>query len=150
VTLASTGSGAQGVNIEFDDDKRRIDVEAIHAFLSAQAYWAIGRPLATQQRLVDEASRVVGAYDGDRQIGFCRSVTDGVSFAYLADVYVLPEYRGRGVGERLVRHMVDGSPHTDCRWLLHTADMQPLYRKVGFTEPSARVMERRPRAAVTR
>jgi ribosomal protein S18 acetylase RimI-like enzyme len=135
-----------GVSIEFDDDKSRIDVEAIHAFLSTQAYWAIGRPLETQQRLVDEASRVVGVYDEDRQIGFCRCVTDGVSFAYLADVYVLPEYRGRGLGERLVRHMVEDGPARDCGWLLHTGDMHRLYRKVGFTEPSERVMERRPQA----
>ena len=99
------------MSIEFDDDKSRIDVEAIHAFLSTQAYWAIGRPLETQQRLVDEASRVVGLYDGERQIGFCRAVTDGVSFAYLADVYVLPEYRRRGLGERLLRHMIDDGPH---------------------------------------
>jgi GNAT superfamily N-acetyltransferase len=129
-------------SIEFDDDKSRVDVEAIHAFLSTEAYWAIGRPLETQQRLVDEASRVVGVYDGNRQIGFCRAVTDGVSFAYLADVYVLPAYRGRGLGERLVRYMIDAGLHEDCRWLLHTRDMHQLYRKVGFTEPSKRVMER--------
>jgi GNAT superfamily N-acetyltransferase len=102
VTVASTDYGA-GVDIEFDDDKSRLDVEALHAFLSTHAYWAIGRPLETQQRLVDEASRVVGVYEGGRQIGFCRSMTDGVSFAYRADVYVLPEYRGRGLGEQLVR-----------------------------------------------
>jgi GNAT superfamily N-acetyltransferase len=134
------------MDVEFDDDKRRVDVEAIHAFLSTQAYWALGRPLKTQQRLVDEASRVVGAYRGQRQIGFCRAVTDGVSFAYLADVYLLPEYRGHGRGERLLQHMIDGGPHKHCRWLLHTGDMHPLYRKLGFTEPSERVMERRPDA----
>jgi GNAT superfamily N-acetyltransferase len=128
--------------IELDDDRRRIDVAAIHAFLSTQTYWAVGRTLETQQRLVDEASRVVGLYDGDRQIGFCRSVTDGVSFAYLADVFVLPAYRGRGLGERLVRYMVDGAPYSDCRWLLHTRDMHPVYRKVGFGEPTENVMER--------
>jgi ribosomal protein S18 acetylase RimI-like enzyme len=132
------------VSIEFDDDKSRIDVNAIHAFLSTQAYWAIGRSLATQQRLVDEASRVVGLYDGEKQIGFCRAVTDGVSFAYLADVYVLPEYRRRGLGEQLLRHMTDERPHKDRRWLLHTGDMHSLYCRVGFTEPSNRVMERRP------
>src|SRR3954454_20190182 len=98
-------------DVEVDDDKRRIDVTAIHAFLSTQAYWAIGRSLETQQRLVDEASRVVGVYDENRQVGFCRAVTDGVSFAYLADVYVLQEYRGRGLGERLVRYMIDAGPH---------------------------------------
>jgi ribosomal protein S18 acetylase RimI-like enzyme len=71
-------------------------------------------------------------------------VTDGVSFAYLADVYVLPGYRRRGLGERLLRHMIDDGPHRDRRWLLHTADMHRLYRKVGFTEPSDGMMERRP------
>jgi GNAT superfamily N-acetyltransferase len=70
------------MTIEFDDDKSRIDVAAIHAFLSTQADWAI----------------VVGVYDGGEQIGFCRCVTDRVSFAYLADVYVLPAYRGRWIG----------------------------------------------------
>ena len=141
---ACGGREDQRVSIEFDDDKSRVDVEEVHAFLSTQAYWAIGRPLETQQRLVREASRVIGLYDGSRQVGFCRAVTDGVSFAYLADVYVLPEYRGRGLGERLVRHMIDEGPHKDRRWLLHTGDMHPLYRKLGFTEPSERVMERRP------
>ena len=130
-------------DVEVDDDKRRIDVPAIHAFLSTQADWAIGRTLETQQRLVDEASRVVGLYHGAQQIGFCRSVTDGVSFAYLADVYVLAEYRKRGLGERLVRHMVEGAPFASCRWLLHTPDMHSFYRKVGFRAPSLRVMERR-------
>ena len=60
-----------------------------------------------QDRLIDEAARVVGLYDGDRQIGFCRAATDGTSFVYLADVYVLEEYRGRGLGEELVREMVE-------------------------------------------
>jgi GNAT superfamily N-acetyltransferase len=130
------------MTIELDDDKDRVDVEAIHAFLSKQAYWALGRTLETQRRLVAEASRVVGAYDAGRQIGFCRAVSDGVAFAYLADVYVLPEYRGRGLGERLVRRMIDDGPYQDRRWLLHTGDMHPLYRKLGFSEPSERVMER--------
>ena len=130
------------MSIEFDDDKSRIDVEAIHAFLSTQAQWAIGRSVETQQRLVDEASRVVGLYDAGKQVGFCRCVTDQVAFAYLADVFVLPEYRGRGLGERLVRRMVEDGPFADQRWLLHTPDMHPLYRKVGFGDPSERVMER--------
>jgi GNAT superfamily N-acetyltransferase len=133
------------MSIEFDDDKSRIDIEAIHAFLSTQAKWAIGRQLKTQQRLVDEASRVVGLYDGPRQIGFCRAVSDGVSFAYLADVYVLREYRGRGLGAQLVRYMIEDGRYENCRWLLHTPDMHRLYRKVGFTRPSQRVMERLPK-----
>ena len=90
-----------------------------------------------------EASRVVGLYDGERQVGFCRAVSDGTSIAYLADVYVLPEYRGRGLGEELVREMVENGPLAEVRWLLHTSDMHGLYRKFGFDEPNYKVLERR-------
>jgi GNAT superfamily N-acetyltransferase len=130
--------------IEVDDSKERIDRTEVHRFLSEVAYWSLGRPRATQDRLIDEAARVVGLYDGDRQIGFCRAATDGTSFVYLADVYVLEEYRGRGLGEELVREMVENGGLTRLRWLLHTQDMHPLYRKVGFEEPDYKVMERRP------
>src|SRR5439155_24896430 len=88
-----------GGGLRLDDDKERIDVAEVHRFLSEGAYWAIGRPRETVERLVNEASRVVGLYDGEQQIGFCRAFTDGLALAYLADVYVLPEYRGRGLGE---------------------------------------------------
>src|SRR3954467_2290618 len=93
--------------IELDDDPGRVDVDAVHAFLSNDAYWAKGRPRDTVERLVREASRVVGRYDDDRLIGFTRTVSDGSSFAYLADVYVLPAYRGRGLGLELVRETVE-------------------------------------------
>ena len=131
-----------GGGIEVDDDKARIDRAEVHRFLSDESYWAKGRPRETQDRLIDEATRVVGLYDGDRQIGFCRAFTDGVSIAYLADVYVLAEYRGRGLGEQLVREMVDNGPFANVKWLLHTTDLHPLYRKLGFGEPSQKVMER--------
>ena len=130
--------------LELDDDKARIDRGAVHRYLCDDSYWATGRPRETQDRLIDEAARVVGLYDGAQQIGFCRAATDGVSFVYLADVYVLEEYRGRGLGEALVREMVDGSDMTHLKWLLHTSDMHPLYRKLGFDVPSAKVMERLP------
>jgi ribosomal protein S18 acetylase RimI-like enzyme len=128
---------------ELDDDPDRIDVDAVHAFLSTQAYWALGRPRETVERLVREASRVVGLYEGDRQVGFTRTVSDGHVFAYLADVYVLLEYRGRGLGTELVRETVDGGPFADRAWLLHTADAHALYEKLGFAKPSPRLMERR-------
>ena len=89
-----------------------------------------------------EALRVVGLYDGDRQVGFCRAFTDGVAIAYLADVYVLPEYRGRGLGEELVREMIENGPFAEVQWLLHTTDMHALYRKFGFDEPDYKVLER--------
>ena len=131
-----------GDGIELDDDPTRIDVDAVHDFLSNHAYWAIGRPRETVERTVREASRVVGLYAGGRQIGFARAFTDGVSIVYLADVYVLPELRGRGLGKELVREMVEGSPWADQKWLLHTRDAHELYRRFGFGAPSERVMER--------
>jgi GNAT superfamily N-acetyltransferase len=133
-----------GNGIELDDDRARIDRVEVHRFLSEESYWAAGRPRETQDGLIDQASRVVGLYDGTAQIGFCRAQTDGVSFVYLADVYVLEEYRGRGLGEELVREMVEHGPYAGMRWLLHTTNMHPLYRKFGFVEPSQKVLERAP------
>jgi GNAT superfamily N-acetyltransferase len=128
--------------LELDDEKARIDVGEVHRFLSEESYWATGRPRETVERLIREASRVVGLYDGGRQIGFCRAFTDGVAIVYLADVYVLPEYRGRGLGAELVREMVENGPYASLKWVLHTEDMHPLYRKFGFAEPSYKVLER--------
>jgi GNAT superfamily N-acetyltransferase len=130
--------------LELDDDKNRIDRAEVHRFLCDESYWAAGRPRDTVDRLIDTAARVVGLYDGDRQIGFCRAASDGTSFVYLADVYVLPEYRGRRLGEELVREMVENGDLVKLRWILHTSDMHPLYRKFGFRDPSAKVMERSP------
>jgi ribosomal protein S18 acetylase RimI-like enzyme len=128
--------------LELDDDPERVDVAAVHDFLANHAYWARGRPRETVERLVREAQRVVGLYDGERQVGFARAFTDGTAIVYLADVYVLPEYRGRGLGVELVRQMVERGPYADVKWILHTRDAHDLYRKLGFGEPSERVMER--------
>jgi GNAT superfamily N-acetyltransferase len=133
---------ALGDGLELDDAKDRIDLDEIHRFLSEVSYWAKGRRREVQDALVRDAVRVVGLYDGDRQIGFCRAATDGVSFVYLADVYVLPEYRGRGLGEELVCEMIERGPLAGMRWLLHTTNMHPLYRKLGFDVPDFKVMER--------
>jgi GNAT superfamily N-acetyltransferase len=130
--------------LELDDDKARVDRDAVHRWLSEQSYWAEGRSRDVQDRLVAEAQRVVGLYDGDRQIGFARAFTDDVSLVYLADVYVLDEYRGRSLGVELVRFMVEDGPYAERRWVLHTRDAHDLYRKFGFAEPSERVMERPP------
>jgi GNAT superfamily N-acetyltransferase len=131
-----------GPELEFDDDPGRIDVDAVHDYLANESYWAKGRPRDVVERLIREAQRVVGVYDGERQVGFARAFTDGVSLVYLADVYVLPEYQGRGVGVRLVREMVENGPYADLRWVLHTRDAHGLYQKFGFAEPSERLMER--------
>ena len=132
-----------GTEFELDDDPERIDVDSVHRFLAEDSYWARGRSRETVERLVREASRVVGLYHDRRQIGFCRAVSDGVVFAYLADVYVLPEYRGRGLGVELVREMVERGPYAGVRkWLLHTADAHGLYEKLGFGRPREITMER--------
>ena len=127
---------------ELDDDRTRIDLDALHDFLANHAYWAQGRARETVERHLREAQRVVGLYHEDRLAGYTRTVTDGVAFAYLADVYVLPEHRGRGLGLELVRFTIDGGPYAGVKWLLHTKDAHELYRKLGFGEPSVKVMER--------
>ncbi len=134
---------AIGDGIELDDDRARIDRAEVHRWLSEVSYWATARPRETQDRLVDTATRVVGLYDGEDQIGFCRAASDKVSFVYLADVYVLEEYRGRGLGEALVGFMLDDAELGNIRWLLHTTNMHALYRKFGFEEPDYKLMERR-------
>jgi GNAT superfamily N-acetyltransferase len=129
---------------ELDDSAQRIDVKEVHRFLSNESYWAKGRSYETQQRLVQEASRVVGLYHNNHQIGFARTVSDGAAIAYLADVYVLPQYRRRGFGTMIVRFAVDEGPFSHMRWVLHTVDAHGLYKKFGFAAASARAMERQP------
>jgi GNAT superfamily N-acetyltransferase len=127
---------------ELDDDPSRIDVDAVHRYLSEQSYWAAGRSRETVARLVREAARVVGLYRDGEQIGFARAVSDGVAVAYLADVYVLPADQGRGLGKELVRELVEGGPLAHVRWLLHTRDAHGLYEQFGFGPPDGRLMER--------
>ncbi len=115
-------------------DPARVDVGAAHAFLT-ESYWATGRSLATQQRAIEHSHLVVGAYDRhDRQIGFARMVTDLATYAWLCDVYVLPEARGTGVGTEMVRTIVEHPDVVDVRWQFQaTADAHDLYAAFGYT-----------------
>jgi GNAT superfamily N-acetyltransferase len=131
-----------GGGYELDDDPARVDVDAVHRYLSEESYWAGGRARETVERLVREATRVVGVYFNGQQVGFARAFSDGVALAYLADVYVLPEHRGRGLGVELVREIVENGPLAGVRWILHTRDAHALYRRFGFGAPSERLMER--------
>jgi GNAT superfamily N-acetyltransferase len=128
--------------IELDDDRERIDVATVHGYVSEHAYWALGRPYDAMEHLIRDAARVVGLYDQGRQIGFCRVASDDVTYAWLFDVYVLPEYRGRGFGVELVREAVENGPQAHLRWILHTKDMHRLYARFGFGTPGERCMER--------
>jgi GNAT superfamily N-acetyltransferase len=128
-----------------DDDRGRIDQAAVHAYLSGEAYWARGRGRAVMDELIKTAARVAGLYHpSGAQVGFARAVSDGHTVSYLADVYVLKEYRGRGHGFELVRFVVDEGPIAATKWFLHTRDMHRLYAKLGFSEPDERAMERFP------
>ena len=133
-----------GDGYELDDDRDRIDVAAVHRYISEESYWAPGREYAVMESLIGEAARVVGLYRGGRQVGFCRAARCSPGLFYLADVYVLEECRGRGLGVELVREMVELGPYADAKWLLHTSDAHELYRKLGFGLPGEKVMERSP------
>jgi GNAT superfamily N-acetyltransferase len=129
-----------------DDDPGRLDVDAVWAFLSRDAYWGRWRSRSDVERQIASAWRVMAAYDADgRLVGYARAVSDGVGIAYLADVFVLPAHRGRGLGTRLVAEMIEHGPGREFRWLLHTADAHGLYQRFGFQEPDHTLLER-PRA----
>ena len=132
-----------GDGYEVDDDRDRIDVAAVHAFLT-QAYWAVGRSVDVVADIDRTSARVVGVYHHGAQVGYARVLSDGHTTCYLADVYVLDEHRGRGLGRALVEVTVNGDPQlAPLRWLLHTRDAHSLYRKFGFEEPDFRFLERR-------
>ncbi len=130
---------------ELDDDPARIDVDAVHRYISTESYWGLGRSRELVQRTIEGSTRVLGLYRGDEQVGFARAVSDETTVAYLADVYVLSAHRGRGLGLALVREIVEGGSGRNVRWLLHTADAQGLYAKLGFAQdrPPHPLMERR-------
>lgn len=130
--------------LRLSTDQTEMDAVAIHAVLT-EMYWSRGIPLDTVRRAI-EGSLAIGVFDGDRQIAFARAVTDGATFAYVADVYVLEAYRGRGVATMMMEAMTTHPRLRGLRrWLLSTRDAHGLYLKFGFGPVSApdRLMERR-------
>ncbi|WP_156756384.1 GNAT family N-acetyltransferase [Actinokineospora pegani] len=129
---------------EISDDPTRLDRAVVHGFLTTEAYWHRWRTPADIDAQIAGSWRVVGAYDRvtGAQVGFARAVSDGVALGYLADVFVVPAARGRGVGKALVRALVEEGAGAGMRWLLHTADAHDLYRSFGFQEPDATYLER--------
>ncbi len=127
---------------EVDDDPARIDAAAAVEFLTTEAYWARWRGEEDIRRQIAAAWRVVGGYDETgAMVGFARAFADGGS-AYLADVYVLREHRGTGLGKAIVAMTVDQDPGQSLRWMLHTSDAHGLYRSFGFARPNGRYLER--------
>ncbi|CAN5742529.1 GNAT family N-acetyltransferase [soil metagenome] len=125
-------------------DKSRLNFKLIHDFLK-RSYWAEGVS-GENVRLRIENSLVFGLYDGQKQAGFARVVSDYAAFAYLADVFVLEAYRGRGLSKWLIGVVLSYSGLKDLKWSLATKDAQELYRRYGFTELThpEENMEKRP------
>ena len=131
---------------QLDDDPGRVDADAAVAFLTTEAYWGRWRGAEDIKAQIAAAWRVVGAYDpAGAMVGFARAFGDGGS-AYLADVYVLAEHRGAGLGRALARMMIEDGPGAGWRWMLHTSDAHGLYRQFGFAPPNGRYLERPPRS----
>ena len=113
-------------------DPSRIDAEAAHAFLS-RSYWAEAIPLEVVRRAI-AGSLAFAVLRGDEQVGFARVITDRATFAYLADVYILEPWRGRGLAHRLLE-AIQAHPELQGlrRWMLATRDAHGLYAAHGFT-----------------
>jgi len=116
----------------FSTDKSKLDFEVIHQYLSGESYWAKGISRDILKRSL-ENSMCFGVYKDNEQVGFARIISDKATFAYLADVFVVSEHRGKGLSKMLMQHIVD---HPELqglrRWLLGTADAHGLYARYGF------------------
>jgi GNAT superfamily N-acetyltransferase len=121
---------------EISTDPARIDVGMVHEFLT-NCYWAKGIPAETVRRSI-ENSTCFGVYLCKQQAGFARVVSDLATFAYLADVFILPPFRGRGLSKWLLECIL---AHPDLqgmrRWMLATRDAHALYARYGFTAVKA-------------
>lgn len=119
--------------VTISTDKGRLDLAVIHRFLSEESYWAGNRSI-DQTRTAIENSICFGLYTGDVQVGFARVVSDKATFAYLGDVFIVEEFRGLGLGKRLMEAIVQ---HPDLqglrRWILATRDAHGLYNRFEFT-----------------
>ncbi len=112
---------------------RKLNLDVIHEFLSRDSYWAKNRSRSLVERSL-EHSLNFGIYRADRQIGFARVVTDYATFAWLADVFIIEEYRGQALGKWLIETVISFEPLQGLRrWILATRDAHELYRKFGFS-----------------
>lgn len=119
--------------IEISTDKSKLQIEVIHQFLTT-SYWAKGRTIDEVRKTIEHCL-CFGVYLEDKQIGFARIATDYTVFAYLMDVFILPEYRGNGYSKKLIQAIIEDSELQSCTvWMLKTADAHALYKQFGYTE----------------
>ena len=117
--------------IEISTDQARLDIDVIHGFLQT-SYWAQGRKRSVVERSIRN-SLCFGVYVGGQQVAFARVVSDRAVFAYLMDVFVVPEYRGRGISKALMHAVLDHPDLQNLRvFLLGTQDAHGLYKQFGF------------------
>ncbi len=126
----STDLEKQGYSISTDPAK--LDIDVIHHYLSVDSYWAQNIPIDVVQRSIAN-SFCFGVYHYDQQIGFARMITDKATFGYLADVFVLPEHRGKGLSKWLIA-TIHAHPEMQGlrRWMLGTKDAHGLYKQFGW------------------
>lgn len=114
------------------DDKALLDIQAIHHYLSEESYWSEGIPLDTLINAIDN-SLCFGVYSNNQTIGFARIISDFATFAYLCDVYVLKEYRGKGISKQLIAFIMQHPSLKGLRrWMLMTKDAHGLYHQFGW------------------
>lgn len=115
-------------------DPGRLDLDAIHGYLSGESYWAQGRPRDVMQRAL-EHSLCFGVYAGDEQVGLARVVTDYATFAWLCDVFILEAHRGKGLGKWLIECVASHPQLQGLLFCLATRDAHGLYQRYGGFEP---------------
>ncbi len=121
---------------ELSTDPARVDIATVHAYLSTDGYWSVGRSREVVERSIANSGLVCAAYaiSSGELVGFGRMVTDLATFAWLCDVFVLPEHQRHGLGVAIVTMLVDHPAVSGAkRQLLATRDAHELYRRVGFT-----------------
>jgi GNAT superfamily N-acetyltransferase len=140
-------------SIEISTDRAQLDVAMIHAFLASDSYWVPGISRSSVEKCIKH-SLCFGVYADGRQIAFARVVTDYVRFAHLLDVFVLPEFRGRGISKLLMGNILSHPElRTIARYTLGTQDAHGLYAQYGFTaiaNPERQMELLRPKAAPPR
>jgi len=123
--------------LRISTDRDELDVDMIHRFLSQEAYWSRGIPRETVERAIAGSLCFGGYLDGGGQVAFARVTTDGATFGYLADVFVLPAWRGRGYSKQLVAAVLAHPQLQGLRRLmLATSDAHGLYAQFGFRAPA--------------
>jgi GNAT superfamily N-acetyltransferase len=115
------------------DDRALLDIDLVHHWLSTQSYWAKNRPRDVTERAIGGSLNLGLFADDGSQVGFCRWVTDGATFAWLCDVFIDRDHRGDGLGIFLVTVATEHPTVSGLRLLLGTGDAHGLYRRFGFT-----------------